>query len=968
MKCFAIQFLMLFSVFSNALFAQDLLGLPLIYNYGKSVYQGGSRTWDIKQDSQGIMYFGNSEGLLTFDGRYWKTFSLPNHTNIRSIWIDAEDRIYVGGQGDFGYFERSPQLGLIYHSLQNLVPEKYKNFADIWNTVGVGQSVFFRGTNVIFELKGQKIQVHPAAVEWYYMGQSGGILYAQDKKNGLLEFRDNRWNPYLKDLPFQDVKIASLMSFGKDRLLLSTLNNQTYALQDRKLMRLNAQDGDGSYTASLAKIDDSTFVVGNAKEGCHIRNLAGKTIQRIGVREGLQNKNVTTVFVDRQKNIWIGTDNVISVISYGSAIRYLRPNMENDVTGYSTLIFNHTLYLSSSNGVYYAGIKGGLIDQSRSPSIFSLLQGSDGGEAWRLEQLNGQLLLGHNKGLFQLSSAHSLKPLSQGIGTWKLLPLSIVYPIKESLVGTYQGLELVDFQDGFFSVKGPLDGLSDSFRFLEQDESGTIWASHPYRGIYRITLSDDKKSYQADLYTQKDGLPADYQNYVFKIKNQVVFATEKGLYNYDYQKKKFMPAKQFAAFKDLTIRYLKDDQEGNIWFCTKKMVGVGRFHSRQGVYHLINFPEIEGMNTTAFEHIYSFDRNNIYVGAEKGAIHINYDKYLKQSVKPVAMISQIVATGGGDSVIFAGFFSNMLKRKQQSVQSEKDSILQLSSVFNSFRFNFSSPSYGINQHVEFSYKLSGYDEQWSTWSPQCEKAYTNLPDGQYTFLVKVRNNLNRESDVAEYSFIVLPPWYKTLWAKIVYVLFATLAVFGLIRLRKIEQHKQQVKHEQQLEQLRYIHQLEIEQNEKEIVKLNNEKLAHEVMAKTKELASTSMQLLENSGALIKVRDELAKLDTGEDEASNLKRINTLLKDIEKNSANWNQFASHFDELNDGFLNKLKAKHPALSRNDLKVCAYLKLHFTSKQIAQLQNITVRGVEIHRYRLRKKLQIETELSLSEYLNTI
>jgi len=264
--------------------------------------------------------------------------------------------------------------------------------------------------------------------------------------------------------------------------------------------------------------------------------------------------------------------------------------------------------------------------------------------------------------------------------------------------------------------------------------------------------------------------------------------------------------------------------------------------------------------------------------------------------------------------------------------------------------------------------LSGYDDDWSSWSPQSEKAYTNLPDGQYTFFVKVRNNLNQQSEVAEYSFIVLPPWYKTLWAKMFYFLLAMLGVFGLIRLRKIERYKQQLKHERQLQQLRYIHQLEIEKNEKEIVKLNNEKLAHEVMAKTKELASTSMQLLENSGALIKVRDELAKLDTGDDEDSNLKRINTLLKDIEKNSANWNQFASHFDELNDGFLTNLKAKHPSLSRNDLKVCAYLKLHFTSKQIAQLQNITVRGVEIHRYRLRKKLQIETELSLNDYLNTI
>jgi ligand-binding sensor domain-containing protein len=543
--------------------------------------------------------------------------------------------------------------------------------------------------------------------------------------------------------------------------LLSTLNNETYSLRNRKLTILRAQGGDGSYTPSIGKIDDSTFVVGNAKEGCQIRSLSGKTIQKIGVREGLQNKNVTSVFVDRQKNIWIGTDNVISVISYGSAIRYLRPNMDNDVTGYSTLIFNHELYLSSSNGVYYAGIKEGVSDQSRSPAIFSLLPGSDGGEAWRLEQLNGQLLLGHNKGLFQIAD-HSIKPLRQEIGTWKLLPLSMVYPIKESLIGTYQGLELLDFHQGIFSIKGPLDGLSDSFRFLEQDEKGTIWASHPYRGIYRIVLSDDKKSYHAELCNHKNGLPADYQNYVFKIKNQVVFATEKGLYSYDYKINRFLPAKQFAAFKDLTIRYLKDDQEGNIWFCTKKMVGVGRFDSRLRSYQLINFPEIEGMKTTGFEHIYSVDQNNTYVGAEKGAIHINYDKYLKQSVRPVAMLSQIVATGKADSLIFAGFFSNTQTPKQQSANSDKDNAPRLPSIFNSFRFSFSSPSYGINQHLEFRYKLSGYDDEWSSWSPQSEKAYTNLPDGQYTFLVKVRNNLNQQSDVAEYRFIVLPPWYKTL--------------------------------------------------------------------------------------------------------------------------------------------------------------------------------------------------------------
>ncbi|WP_282636703.1 triple tyrosine motif-containing protein [Sphingobacterium thalpophilum] len=960
MKYFVLLFFILSTLFSCRLWGQDLLGLPLVYNYGKSVYQGGSRTWDIKQDSHGIMYFGNSEGLLTFDGRYWKTFPLPNHTNIRSLWVDDNDRIYVGGQGDFGYFERSAQMGLKYTSLRHLVPQKYRNFADIWNTVGLGQSIFFRGTDVIFELKGQTIQCHPAAAEWFYIGRSGDRLFAQDRQHGILEYHENKWIPYLPDLPFKNTKIASILPSTANRMLLWTLNNESYALQNGKLTPLNLSSWDGSYTPSLAKIDDSTFVSGNAKDGCHIRDVHGHTLQRIGIREGLHNKNVTAVFVDRQKNIWVGTDNFISVISHGSAIRYFRPNLENDVTGYSSLIFNQRLYLSSSNGVYQAAIEQGISDHSRSPASFSLLQQSDGGEAWRLEQLNGRLLLGHNKGLFEIREGHLL-PLSQGIGTWRLLPLSMVYPVENTLVGTYQGLGLLGFKEGNFFSGGLLKGLSDSFRFLEQDEHGTIWASHPYRGIYRILLSSDRRSYHTKLYTKKHGLPADYQNYVFKVKNQVVFATEKGLYRYDYDQEKFVPAEHFAAFKNLTIRYLRDDQDGNVWFCTKKMVGVGKFDSKRGNYQLINFPEIEGMNTSGFEHIYCFNRNNIYIGAEKGVIHINFDKYIKQPSKPVAMLSRVVATGKKDSLIFAGYFS-------EALTTDVEKSPELPSEFNAFRFNFSSPSYGIYQHLEFSYKLVGYDEQWSSWSSQSDKSYTNLQEGQYTFLLKVRNNLNQESAVTSYRFVVLPPWYKTIWAKMLYGLLAVLCVIGLMRWQQLRWTRQQQKHEQQMEQLRYIHQLEIEKNEKEIVKLNNERLANEVINKTKELASTSMQLLENSGALIKIRDELAKLDTGDDEDSNLRRINNLLKDIDKNSANWNQFASHFDELNDGFLNKLKARHPGLSRNDLKVCAYLKLHFTSKQIAQLQNITVRGVEIHRYRLRKKLQIGTELSLSDYLNTL
>ena len=943
---------------------QQLIGLPLVNNYNKTIYQGGSRTWDIKQDSRGILYFGNSEGLITFDGRYWKSYALPNHTIIRSLWIDDHDRIYVGGQGEFGYFEPAQQGGLTYTSLKALIPEEYRNFADIWNTISFGQSVFFRATNVIFEFKGQKIKVHPAAAEWYFMGKVGESLFAQDKKNGLLVYRNHHWSPLLVALPYTDMKISAMIPLGKDRIVISTLNNQNYELKDRALIRLNKEGWEDSYTPSSARIDDSTFVIGNAKDGCHIRHINGKTIQRIGVREGLQNKNISAVFVDQQQHIWVASDNCISVISYGSALRYLRPNLENDVTGLSSLIFDYKLYLSSSNGVYVAPITKGMKDQSRSLSSFSLFPKSDGGEAWLLKELNGHLLLGHNKGLFQVKD-QSLIPISNRTGIWNVLPLSSVYPVDHALVGTYQGFELLHYEQGSFHSGGQLRGILDSYRFIEQDDRKTIWASHPYRGIYRMRLAADRQSYQADLFTKKNGLPSDYQNFVFKIKDQVVFATEKGLYRYDYGKHVFVPALDFKVFDGLTIRYLKEDQDGNIWFCTNKSVGVAQFDPKGKTYQLVKFPEMEGMNTSGFDHINTYDKNNIYIVAEKGIIHLNYEKYIKEARKPTVLLSHVTVKSSRDSIIFAGYFPKNLSGNDKKLNAEEP---QLASNLNSFQFAFSSPSYGIHEHVEFSYQLVGYDENWSPWAHVSEKSYTNLPSGHYRFQVKVRNNLNQISEVSSYGFTILPPWYLSFWAKLIYVILGGFAVYGFFTIQKQIWKRQRLQYEKKMEQLRYIHQLEIEKSEKEIVKLNNEKLEQEVLLKTKELASASMKLLENSGTLVKVRDELAKLEIGEEEASDLKRVHSLLKDVEKNSANWDQFASHFDELNDGFLNKLKSNHSGLSRNDLKVCAYLKLNFTTKQIAQLQNITVRGVEIHRYRLRKKLPVGKDQSLSDFLNEI
>ena len=138
--------------------------------------------------------------------------------------------------------------------------------------------------------------------------------------------------------------------------------------------------------------------------------------------------------------------------------------------------------------------------------------------------------------------------------------------------------------------------------------------------------------------------------------------------------------------------------------------------------------------------------------------------------------------------------------------------------------------------------------------------------------------------------------------------------------------------------------------------------------KNKELADVSMHLVERSEALIKIKDELQRLykKTGGDH--DVRQVLTLVNEIEKNNTNWEQFAAHFDEINNDFIKNLKLAFPQLTSNDLKVCTYLQLKLTSKQIAQLMNISVRGVEISRYRLRKKLQIPSGQTLTEFLSRI
>lgn len=930
--------------------AQNTIGLPRIINYTKTDFHGGTQTWDIKQDSSGRLCFANNEGLLTFDGSFWKGYPLPNKTIMRSLAIDVGGRIFVGGQGELGYFTPGEQGFLSYTSLLPSLPVEQRNFADIWDIEAYGEAIFFRALDRIIEWQNGQARVFAAKSEWVWLKKMGDRLLAQDAVHGVFEWREHQWQPLKGNIQLEYKSISGMLEAGRDSILILTVRDGGYWLVRDSISPAMAfrKEIFPSEVNVVVGLNATEFVVGTGSSGAYVYDYQGRKIQQLGRKEGLQNNTVLSTLLDRDGNLWAGLNNGISFIGYNAAVKYIHPNVENALAGFGARILNGRLFMGSSDGAYEVELQQNVPDFSFSQGVFRFIPGS-AGQVWRLDEVNQQLLMAHNNGTYVLrpggAERIALEP------SWLYVPLSSVLPSEEILVGNYTGLKRLRYVDKRFINEGNLKGLYESLRFLAIDNDGTIWASHPYRGIYRVRLSGDRASYETDLFTAKDGLPSDLGNHVFRIQNRVVFATERGAYEFDAGSGRFVRSGFLGeVLGDMELRYLKDDAQGNIWFVSGKRMGILLRSGKDGFLEPVYLPELTGQILSGFEQVYPYDARNTFIASERGLVHVNLEKYRATRSPLTVRLAQVKAMGKADSILYGG--SGAWKK------------LSLPSRFSSFRFEFSAPYYGLPNTIEYSYKLDGFDADWADWSVRTEKDYTNLTGGTYTFLVKARTNLGRESEPVAYTFTVLPPWYKSVYAYGAYAVLFVLLVVALARWQRNKLRQQQLKYEERQRQLEILHQLEIEQNEKAIIQLQNEKLASEVSYKNKELADAALHLVERTDALARVKEELQKLYKASDSDSGLKKALHLVNDIERNNEDWDRFATRFDEINDDFLKKIKSRHPQLTPTDLKLCAYLQLNMSSKEIAQLMNISLRGVEISRYRLRKKLQLPTEMSFQEF----
>lgn len=278
---------------------------------------------------------------------------------------------------------------------------------------------------------------------------------------------------------------------------------------------------------------------------------------------------------------------------------------------------------------------------------------------------------------------------------------------------------------------------------------------------------------------------------------------------------------------------------------------------------------------------------------------------------------------------------------------ETASEISLKYIDNSFSFSFASTDFDHPEQNRFFYKMEGFDREWTeTEEGQHQAFYTNLEPGTYRFRIRLRG---QEKAI---NLRITPPFWQQSWFRLLTIIMGLGLAFGGIYF--VITRRETAFRRQALEA------------RSEILRLQNEKLASEVEAANAKLVYSSAQMAHKNEILTQVKDQIQQ--SRKDQESTPRRLVRMLDQELQGENYWKEFNLYFNEVDKEFIQILSARHPGLTSNDLRLCALIRLGLTTKEIASLLNISVRGVEQGRYRLKKRLELNQDQPLLKYISEV
>ena len=884
--------------------------LPPVTNYNSTTYNAASQNWGLSTDSDGTLYAANNDGLLRFDGERWEVFTLPNKTAIRSVFC-IKDRIYTGSYEEFGYWTEDAYGSLQYTSLSKLISTTFAN-EEFWQITAWQGAIVFRSFGNLYVYNGQTITTERPQTIITAMQVHNDKLLLGSNYGEIFEFDQDRFQSYAEN----SISASSIIELSTydNQLLAGTRRQGIYSLKNGVF----SPWGSEALKAFLAvnelnkiqPVDQDLVILGTVKGGILYYNPKTGALKNHFRQNGLQNNTVLSLHKDRSK-IWIGLDNGIDVVVPNTAIQYLLDNTGQLGAVYDIASLDGSLYVGSNTGVHKITEQG----------IF-FIPGSQG-QVWSLTKIEGRLFVNHNLGLFELKN-DALKLVSGISGSFGLtaIPQSSSY-----FNTTYNGLRKYTLTKGALLNQPLSEGGGAPVEHVIFEDQNYFWAAHPYKGFYRAQLNNQQQRIEnKESYIDYEALAA-YKTEIHKLEGEIAFYNAGSWYRYNSISDTL---EEFEDLKAYTAYALLSNQDNSYWF--KNRNGAGLIYT-------------------------NFSSDSIFIEEPllESRIIKNYEKIVKRN----------------DSIYYITLNEGFARLNLAQLQRNNANQNLSTPLLNGIKTN--NKALALDQSIEIPFKEAGQIEI-AIAAPQLHNPkffyslsnglsgqsngtlnFQNLQAGSYTLKIWPELNGQRGDQPLNVTFLIKRPWYLSNLMIVVYVLllFGVIFLVAYINKQKLNKHRRELEERLVKEQER----------KNQLAERNN--LLEEINAKRKELANTTYLAAKRNSSLIDIKNDLEAV---KDKGDNQKKVNSIqnkINHIIDAKDNWKVFETTFKEINNDFFQQLLENHPTLSSKDLKLCAYLKMNLSTKEIAPLMAISVRGVEIHRYRLRKKLNLKSGKNLSKYL---
>jgi AraC family chitin signaling transcriptional activator len=895
--------------------AQELL--PFVENYNKSDYQGDNQIWNIAQGKDNAMYFANNHYLLRYDGVIWEKYTLPNKTIIRSILIEG-DRIYSGSYKEFGYWHRKNGKMQYVSITKNLRLFAEKDNEEIWKIFRFNGSLYFQSFNDVFIYDGKHIKKikFPFLISYCFVVDN--TLYVASVEKGLFKMNGSLIsNPKGWDVLKNTVVHA-----------IEKHNNKTYIFTHKRGVFVVENNGLKPWNNPLNEtfkatginvgkfIKNNKLVVGTGNKGLYICDLNSDTYKNIDRNNVLMNNSILCIGFDKEQDLWLGLDNGIAHVEVNSPISFFYDNSGILGSVYSVATTSKGYLIASNHGIF-----------EFNSGNFKMLSNTQG-QGWNITKIGDKYIIGHNDGTFCYENG-ALTKINNVSGGWNLSKSMINDTYFQS---TYSGV-LVYNDATKFTQNIVIKDLSKPIKYVAQNKKNEIWAADNYRGLYRVFFDDNFKTKKVENITQQSKIKNDFGVKIFEFRNEILFLINNVWYTFNSISNKLEENELFNTnFKNISDVVAIDKDhfivlQGGILYHIYA-------HDNKFVWNIIQEKYYKGKLIN--ENLRIFRSNNHYLmNLDDGFISLQLEYENKQN----------------KGVKVEAYNENVLLSNDEKIKYNTE-----------LRINVISGIYGASKPNLF-YQIN----KGKNYIPISNGAIVlnNLSSGSHSVVIFKHDGASYEK-VSGFDFRVAQPWYFSFWMILLYLLVigAVLLFYykwnNLRSTQKLKLQAEELKHQREIleMELKAENELNIQEYEKHILELELQTKSSEVAGKSLSIAKQS-EMIDNIQSILDSEKDFNKLKS---------EIKKAIKINEVNKHEWEIFETNLNQIHNEFIINLSKKFPNLTPKDIKLCVYLKMNLSSKEIAPMMNISFRGVELHRYRLRKKLNLLQEDNLSKFLLNI